>query len=494
MAATFISQLKELRKRSAVASNMLKVLSFLDPERIPVQMLTDGAQAILGPASEGTVRPSHNTLATKLGITDPGVCSALDSLVAVMRSQVQLQHAIQELQNLSLIRFKNRSNSSILRIHDLLQTTIQERAKTDDVHHIWFQVAVALVCALSAKIEEPESFRCWARCETLNTHFQSLITWDIAHDIGNPELLDAVRSITTYLRSRGRYGEAEGLLRWELKGNEERLGPKHLCTLRTAQSLAVVCRLLGKYEEAERLYRRVLEGREEQLGHEHPDTLATAQNLAIVCDIQNRCEEAERLYGRVLIGRKNLLDDNHPDVLRTMQNLAIVHQRQGRHDSAESLYGRVLTGRENTIGRNHMDTLRTVHNLANVYLLQGRYTEAESMHLRVLSGRETELGTDHPHTLETVESLANVYELQGRYAEAETYYRRALNGNEKILGKGHPNTSHTIKNMANFLEKQDRVEEAEVLRERLKDDNAVCKSSHCGPRTALCSMTVISSI
>ncbi|KZP10457.1 TPR-like protein [Athelia psychrophila] len=472
VAATFISQLKELKKRSPVASTLLKVLSFLDPERIPVRMLIDAAGDTAGD------KTPEDVLAAKFDVSNTEVSSALDSLMAIMRSPVQMQHAIQELQNMSLVRLKTRSGSSILRIHDLLQATIQERAKTDNRHHIWFRVAVALICALSNKIDNPVSFECWARCEQVGPHFQSLMSWDMTHKIGNPDLLDASRGMAAYLHSRGRYSEAEGLIRWELEGDEKRLGPNDLGTLRTAQSLAVICRLLGRYEEAEMIYRRVLKGREEQLGLEDTDTLATLQNLAIVCDIQNRYEEAEQLYGRVLAGREKSLEHDHLDVLRTVQNLAIVHQRQGRHDSAESLYGRVLVGREKALGPDHMDTLRTVHNIANVFQLQGRYDEAESMYLRVLSGRERKLGKDHPHTLETLESLANVYELQGRADEAHALYRRALDGNERMLGMKHPNTLHTVKNMVHFLQNQGRLGEAECMRERLSDD-ADYESPHC---------------
>jgi hypothetical protein len=45
-----------------------------------------------------------------------------------MRSPVQLQGAIQQLRDLSLVRYESNKDAFVLRIHDLIQTTIQESA------------------------------------------------------------------------------------------------------------------------------------------------------------------------------------------------------------------------------------------------------------------------------------------------------------------------------------------------------------------------------
>jgi len=49
VAATFSAQLEGLELHSPNASNLLKVLSFFDPENIPLKMIIDGAGEVLHP-------------------------------------------------------------------------------------------------------------------------------------------------------------------------------------------------------------------------------------------------------------------------------------------------------------------------------------------------------------------------------------------------------------------------------------------------------------
>ena len=58
------------------------------------------------------------------------------------------------------------------------------------------------------------------------------------------------------------------------------LGKEHPSTLLRAGNLATLYKKRGRYAEAEALLKRVLETDERVLGKEHPETLSFAGNLA----------------------------------------------------------------------------------------------------------------------------------------------------------------------------------------------------------------------
>lgn len=453
VAVTFAIQLDELDRQSPICSNLLKVLSFFDAENIPLAMITDAAEDLR----------SQSTLDSKS--SDVTVSPNLDSLIALMCSPVQLQHAIRQLHDFSLVGYESTQGTIALRIHDLVQIMIQESTRIDGRQDQWFHIARELACNAFRHIEDPVSHRCWVQCETLSPHIQNLTKWDDEHSVGNSELDDANIGLAQYLSSRGRYDEAELLVGRVLACREKQFGPEHPGALVAMKNLATVYRLQGRYKEAETLYGRVLAGTE-KLGPEHPDTLRAMHHLAIVYRLQGKYKEAEARYRRVLAGKVKLLGSDHPDTLATMNNLAIVHRSQGRYEEAEILYKRALTGREKLLGPEHPDTLQTMNNLAVVYDLQGRHSEAEMLYGQALVGKEKVLGPEHPDTLQTVNNLAIAYDLQGRFSDAETLFQRALAGNEKVLGLEHPDTLQTVGNLANIYHSQGRYEEAETLHEQ----------------------------
>jgi tetratricopeptide (TPR) repeat protein len=501
VAVAFTILFEELERQYPDSSNLLKVLSFLDPEHIPLKMINDGADKL---QLQSPSEPSHLDVTSHepkfrqsllhkfktrwhrrkgqpmgLSIMTP----KLESLIALIGAPVQLQSAIQQLLHSSLVTSTDTSepntDTSALRIHDLIKLMIQESVRRDNTHYLWFHVAAALVCGAFQCIEDPTSYRCWAQCETLNPHIHSLTMWDDANEFGNSELHQANIGIAEYFSSRGRYGEAEVLFRRALTRNEKLYGPKHPDTLCTIESLATTCYLQGQHHEAELLQSRVLASRERALGPEHADTLVALDNLAITYYLQGRYKEAETLQRRVLASREKNLGPEHPDTLGTMNNLALTYQSHSRYGEAEKLYKKALEGNERLLGPENLDVLDTIDNLAIIYRLQKRYREAEGLFRRVMESREMLLGRDHPDTLGTVNNLGIVYLRQERYKEAEEFHKRALAGNEKLLGANNPDTLGTVHNLALTYDSQGRHSEAEKLYKRaLKGREEVLGPQH----------------
>src|SRR3984957_7607037 len=423
----------------------MKVLSFLDPENISVDMIVNGAkewlrlqdkrsksQSAITPVSS----PSHPTFSHdpspsrfhamlhkvrktkwkpwkshKEDFTEhrvdpsteaPPVSMEFHSLITLITSPIDFQAALQKLQSLSLIERRSDDGTSSLWMHDLIEFMMQDAARKEETYRDWLQLSVSLVCGALGLIEDIGSPEAWEQCEKFIPHLRSLDkTWDDAHG-ADLELSYANVRVARYMKLRGRYDEAEALLQRTLSSCERHLGADHLTTLYSMDGLAGVYVSQGRYEEAEALFRRALVGWEKHLGTDHPDTLASVNNLAFVYESQGGYDEAEALFRRALVGTEKLLETDHPDTLISVNNLALVYESQGRYEKAEALCQRALVGREKHLGTDQPDTLTSVNKLAHVYRLQGRYDEAVTLCRRGLVGREKHLGTDHPDTLISV--------------------------------------------------------------------------------------------
>lgn len=113
------------------------------------------------------------------------VSPKLQSLVSLIRSPVQLQEAIQQLQNLSLVRYELNIDSPALRIHDLIQFMVQESAKKEGTQQDCFKSAVMLTCSAFRRVGDTRSYKSWAVCERFIPHLQSLTVWDKLHSGGD---------------------------------------------------------------------------------------------------------------------------------------------------------------------------------------------------------------------------------------------------------------------------------------------------------------------
>jgi hypothetical protein len=202
------------------------VLSFFDPESIPLKIIIKGAETLQvcsAVPSDVTTRAKpepfllhtlkmvwHRLRGEPAPLTDGDISNSISSiavkhksLIDLMCSPVQLQRAIQQLHCRSLVGYESNGDESVLRIHDLIQTTIQKSVTNEDVDLPWFHVAVNLVCSAFRNIDDPQEHTCWAECKIFSPHIQSLTKWDAEHCIGSLDLDEANIRIALYSYSRG---------------------------------------------------------------------------------------------------------------------------------------------------------------------------------------------------------------------------------------------------------------------------------------------------
>jgi tetratricopeptide (TPR) repeat protein len=477
---TFNTLLDQLERDFPEAYIVLRALSFIDPEDIPLTMLTDGARMADQPLPWSSQRESsliaritkwthirrssrHHSQNNSDNPSDPAhPPPGLRSLVSVILSPTALPKALHKLQSVSLVEPLSRDGQSSLRMHDLVHSITLEHVKRHTTHYAWLESAVSLVCGALRHLD-PESPQSWTECEKIMPHVRSLSkVWTGVEGV-NLELVDADVHLARYLNSRGRYDDAERLCEHSLGIYRKELGEKHKDTLLALYHLARIYNNQGRFADAEGAFKRVLATEKKELGAHHESTLRTMHELAGLYGQQGRDKEAEGLFKRLLAVFEKILGPDHPDTLTTMNNLAVVYRSQKRYDEAAELYKHVLAREEKIRGADHIATLATATNLADVYMSQRKYSDAEGLYKRDLVGCEKQLGPNHPLTLTTVTNLAVLYESQARNDEAERFYLRGFMGMKQHLGANHPDTLQCAEAFAYFYRSLGRNVEADAL-------------------------------
>lgn len=210
------------------------------------------------------------------------------------------------------------------------------------------------------------------------------------------------------------------------------LGPQHVETLTTQNSLAYAYWTTGKLTEAIKQFEEVRSARMALLGEEHPDTLITLHYLAIAYRDAGRLQEAIALLKQVRDIRGRQLGVEHPDYLNTQASLAVALRMLGQFDQAIALYSHVLKVRELKLGEGHPDTVLAMNNLAEIYLNAGQWQAAIALLERGRGICQAKLGPNHRHSLTTTANLGIAYQAAGRLSDGVQLCEEALQGIEAL--------------------------------------------------------------
>ncbi|HEY7326073.1 MAG TPA: tetratricopeptide repeat protein [Gemmataceae bacterium] len=263
------------------------------------------------------------------------------------------------------------------------------------------------------------------------------------------------------LVAKGRYREAQPLLKQILAIRRKVLGEEHPDTATSYNNVAYNLQAQGKYQEAEEGYRKALTIYRKLLGEEHPDTAGGYNNLGLNLNAQGKYREAEANLLKALAIWRNLLGEEHPNTATSYDNVAYNLESQGRSKDAEEGLRRALAIRRKVLGEEHPDTAISYDNVAYNLNARGKYKEAEESYRKALAVRRMVLGEEHPDTAGGYNNLAYNLDAQGKHKEAEVGYRKALAILRKVLGEEHPDTAASYNNWAVSLNAQGRYKEAE---------------------------------
>ena len=428
-----------------LASNLLTLAAFLDPNGIPTGVFT---------AADLTGATADPPTAGDDGGTGAGTTESLD--------EDDVRAGLGNLARLSLTELDGPpARATMVRVHALVQRAVRDGLDPDNAARTARAAADALLVAWPEDDYRPEH-ALLATSLRANTTTLTGLAADALWQPGPHGLLwRAGRS----LKDAGQPHAAIDYHAALLKQAEDRLGPDHPATLTACNNLAYIYQAAGRLTDALPLLEATLTDRERLLGADHPATLTSRNNLAYAYHDAGRLTDALPLLEATLTDRERLLGPDHPQTLRSRIHLAYAYQAAGRLTDALPLLEDTAAACERVLGPDHPDTLTSRNNLAETYRAAGRLTDALPLYETTLTARERVLGHDHPATLTSRNNLAYAYHAAGRLTDALPLYEATLAACERVLGHDHPATLTSRGNLASAYQAAGRLTNALPLHE-----------------------------
>jgi hypothetical protein len=487
VAATLGLALSRLGQDAPAAAVLMRLLAFLAPEPVPLDLLLARQEASQGLGAE-----------------------AAGALWPLLGDELAVGDAVAALRRYSLAA---PAGDGLVQVHRLVQAVI--RAQLTDQEADWWKKAAAAVVDAAIPVD-PQPPRAWRAYALLLPHAQSVLDltsdglWQVARYLGHSGSYAAARDLFTLIahahqgsedygpehpytltarhglahwtgeagdsaaardqhavllpihervngpehretlvtrnqlaRRTGEAGDAAGArdqLNVLLPVTERVLGPEHPITLASHANLAHWTGEVGDRAGARDHYATLLPILERVQGPEHPDTMAVRHHLARWTGRAGDPAVARDQYAALLPVRKRVLGPEHPDTTATIHHLARWTGEAGNPVAARDQYAMLLPVLERVLGPKHPDTLTTLHSFARWTGIAGNPAAARDLLTELLLVREQVSGTEHPDTLSVRWSLARWTGEAGDPAAARDQYGTLLPVRERILGFEHPDT------------------------------------------------------
>ncbi|MER5474561.1 tetratricopeptide repeat protein, partial [Streptomyces sp. NPDC002685] len=224
-------------------------------------------------------------------------------------------------------------------------------------------------------------------------------------------------------------------------------------------------------------FQKLLPDRLRALGADHLNTLATRHSLAYWLGEAGDCAGAAEAFDKLLSDHLRLLGPDHPTTLYTRHQLAYFrgrathvigtsgpsreesrqsycgqdrpdtptagHEFPLRQNDTEEAFQELLADQERVLGPDHSETMTTRHTLAVWRGESGDATGAVAGFEELLPDRIRTLGPDHPHTLNARYELAAWRGKSGDIVGAVAGFEELLPDRIRTLGPDHPDTLTT---------------------------------------------------
>ena len=352
-------------------------------------------------------------------------------------------------------------------VHRLVQEGIICGIKKEK-RKAWVKLALRLINSYICSVPRPDDVRGWPLWNRIESHVRVLVSRADDFDISEPTTL-LMNELGMYLKSRGRFSEAELLYLWALEVDEKSFGPEHPNVAVRLNNLAQLLERTKSFEQAEFLMQRALEIDEKWFGPEHPKVAVRLNNLAELLRAMNQLRRAEPLLRKVI----KILDRNGGQRLENysaaLNNLAQLLKTTNRLEQAEPLMRQALEIDERNLGADHPKVSVRLSNLAQLLKEMNRLEEAEPLMRLSLAIDKKTFGPDHPRISVGLNNLGQLLKKMNRLREVEPLMRRALEIDEKSFGPNHPAVAVRLNNLAQLLHATKHLREAELLMRRALD-------------------------
>ncbi|KAF2739536.1 TPR-like protein [Polyplosphaeria fusca] len=301
------------------------------------------------------------------------------------------------------------------------------------------------------------------KVKALELSKQTLLKKETLFGEKSAEALTTAHIIATVIGGQGKHQHAAKLHEQNLEARISLFGAENLDTLRSASALSLELWELGKFVDAEDLARKTMETRNELLGEAHPETLEIAGTLGFILEIQGKLVEAKELKAEMLKIRDSIYGEDHPDTADSCHDMGWIHHQMGEYDKAEPYYNRALKAKERLLGETHWKTLTTMCNFPVFLCDKGEYEEAEKRSKKLIAVFTKVQGEQHPQTLDATGGLAVILRHQGKLEEAANAARTSIDGRNIVLGSDHPWTLPPTSHWGYILTLQGDVKQGEAV-------------------------------
>lgn len=341
-------------------------------------------------------------------------------------------------------------------VHRLTQAVERDRAGDEATAAVHDDVAALLTALDRGDPEQPETWPGWT---SLTPHLMATLHFLSDRAEARPTLLRAA----VYLVRSAQPQVARDLATTLREAWTASLGEDHPDTLRAAHMVTWALDGMWAYEEVLPLVQDVLERRRSVLGDDDPETLSSAHDLAITLGHLGRYIESHAMHEVILARRTTILGDDHPDTLDSAHGLGDTLSELGRQDEADRMLTDVLARRRRVNGNDHPHTLRATRSIGIVQIRHGRYDEAHRTLTDVEARSRKVLGNDHRDTLLSTRFVALSLHRWGRHAEAERLLKSTRLRVRETLGVDDPMSGLLTSDLVKTLEAQGKTYEAQKL-------------------------------
>ncbi|MEU3480241.1 tetratricopeptide repeat protein [Streptomyces sp. NPDC033754] len=309
------------------------------------------------------------------------------------------RHALGELAAHSMVTLHEDGSVSV---HRLVQA-VARRPDPEDPHREPGMVEAAREVAEAAIVEampwDTHVPARWETCRLLMPHIEAYLRHADREGDGL-RLVKRLLAVGAYLTASGAPEETARALERALAGAERLFGSRHSFTLGVR---VVLLGVAGSPEEGVALVKDMTE----EFGADHGVTLMARRALATAYRKTDRVEETLALYEELVADLTRILGPGDRNTLGVLAELTTVHALANRGAGAVEAGAHATAGLWALLGGEHLETLEARINLAGLRRAAGETDRAVADYRELLPVCVRVLGEDHPHTRHLTRLLAD---------------------------------------------------------------------------------------
>jgi tetratricopeptide (TPR) repeat protein len=285
------------------------------------------------------------------------------------------------------------------------------------------------------------------------------------------QIATTLNNLGLFYQRRGRYAQAGERYRQAITVCDRQDNAARECA-GALHNLAELDRLAGSPAEAVRLFQKALAIKEVTLGPEHVETAETLNSLASAYVEQRSLTRARRLYERALAIFERERPSAEARVAAVLANLANLNWLLHESTAALALLRRALEIQDRVYGPQSRPVALTLNSMGAAFYTQRDYAESERCLRMALEIGERVLPVNDPDYAVTLSNLAHLMRAERRFEQAESYWRRSIAAYESRLGRDDSRIAALLDGLSAMLRQLRRTQEARALERRAREIRA----------------------